>query len=209
MRMRKYPISPTEKRRNATCISQLTSLRQDGARTSCSCSSGRFALLYGTRTIVLTPRIPHNPVLLARFLVRSPSHDRYNVVDHHIPNVGVVDHPTGIIQNRIGVDTCGDRSTRENFGFNLAGDRTESTRIITVRSVLGNRSVGKAVNGLTAARRVAGSAGVDGTAAGVDVGTKAVRAVRAARDVRLTGVVGNKTGFALDKLVDSRRRAAE
>jgi len=105
----------------------------------------------GTRTIVLTPRISHNPVLLASSLVRSPPHDRYNVVDHHIPNGSVVDHPTGIIQNGVGVDTRGDRSACKNLCFNLAGDRTESTRVITVRSVLGNRSVGKAVNGLTAA----------------------------------------------------------
>ena len=124
---------------------------------------------------------------------------------HHVPDRGVVDDPTGIIQDGFRVDARGDRSPREDLGFDLVNDRAEAAREIRVRPVLGDGGVGEALNGVAAAGSITGPADVDGTATGVDVGTKSVGTVGAARNVRLASVVRDEARFGLNEFVDSSR----
>lgn len=121
---------------------------------------------------------------------------------HHIPNLGIIYDTTGVVENRLRVDTSGHGSTGIDFGLDFVHYSTKSSRKIRVGAVFCNGSVGEAVNGATVSRGVAGATRIEGTASSVNVGTKSIFAVRAAGNVRLTGIVGDEARIRLDKFLE-------
>jgi hypothetical protein len=110
---------------------------------------------------------------------------------HHIPNLGIIYDTTGVVEYRFRIDTSSHGSTGIDFGLDFVHHSSKSSRKIRVGSVFCNGSVGEAVNGATVSRSVAGATRIEGTASSVNVGAKASFAVRAAGNVRLTGIVGD------------------
>jgi len=119
----------------------------------------------------------------------------YNVIDHHIPDLCVVDNPTHISSDWFGIDAGGYRSAGVDFGLNFGNNRAESARVIRVRSVFGHRRVRERRHGVALSVPGAGSTRVDSGTRSIDMRTKPFVAVRRTRQIRLAGVVGDEAGL--------------
>jgi hypothetical protein len=157
---------------------------------------------------VFAPRVATNPILPTGFTIGAPPHDRDNVIGHHVPGRRVVDNAAGVGQERIGIDRSRDRSPGIYFGFDLVRHQAETAGKVRIGAKLGNGRIGKAWDGVTGPGAVAGATRIQGRAGQVQWWTKADRGIGAAGNVGHAGIVGDETGFVLDKVVHARRRAA-
>jgi hypothetical protein len=83
-----WPLPQTEKR---GLSAQYASLRYHLAGT-----------MYG-RPIHL-PRVAHNPILFSGLGVDIPTHNANDVIDHHVPKLGVINNTTRVINNGLRID---------------------------------------------------------------------------------------------------------
>jgi hypothetical protein len=162
----------------------------------------------GHFTPVGAPGIATDPIGRLGGLVVAPADNGDNVIDQHMPDGSIIDNATFIRQERIGIDGGRHGSARVNFRLYFGHHPRQAIGIIGVSPVLRQSGVGELLDGKTLAGGIAGATDIEGSARGIQVGTKAVGGIVTASEVGHTGLVGNKAGFLENELVDPRGRAA-
>mmetsp|Transcript_35917 Transcript_35917/g.86700 ORF Transcript_35917/g.86700 Transcript_35917/m.86700 type:complete len:268 (+) Transcript_35917:2-805(+) len=140
---------------------------------------------------VLSPAVPHDPILVA-FLVDIPPHDGNDVIHNHFSKVHSLVHPSLVTQDGIGIDPRRHGTAAVNFRFDLM-HAVEAQQI--VRAVFCDGGVGEEVDlgarpalGCKCAAR---AAGVVLGARRVDVLAESLVAIVRACEVRHACVVGD------------------
>jgi hypothetical protein len=100
----------------------------------------------------------------------------------------------GVILDEKSIDARLDWTSNVDFSHN-------GKNFIVVRTPLGHCGIRKALDGLTSRSWHAGATNIHGTAGRINVTTETFRAIRRARQVRLTGIVRNEP-VLVNKLVD-------
>ena len=93
-----------------------------------------------SKDILLTPGVSNNPVHVSRFGICFPSNNAYNVVDHHVPDLGVVHASTCVLDERFSVDTRCNGTTGVDFTLQLVNN-VRTIEQVTVGSIFGNGGI--------------------------------------------------------------------
>ena len=88
----------------------------------------------------MTPGIANNPISIARFFVGLPADNAHDVVDHHMPKLGIFDPTTRVLNDGFCIDSSGNRTTGIDLTLQLVDD-SRRIRQETVGSIFGNRRV--------------------------------------------------------------------
>ncbi len=89
---------------------------------------------------VFAPGISDNPVDISSFGVGFPSNNAHDVVDHHVPNLCVIDASTRVLDDGFRVDTRRNRTTGVDFTLQLVNN-IGAVGNVTVGTIFGNGSI--------------------------------------------------------------------
>ena len=158
-------------------------------------------------TPILSPAITDNPVFLVRFFILTPSHDRYNVIDHHMQPVGIRHDSSFVRDNGFGINSGGHGSSGVNFRLDFIGHGAKAAGKVRIGSVFRHTRIRENIQRVAIAGMIARPTRVHGRALCIDVCTKAIGGFRRAGEIGLTSIVGNKA-ILLEKFVDARMRSS-
>mmetsp|Transcript_12128 Transcript_12128/g.25678 ORF Transcript_12128/g.25678 Transcript_12128/m.25678 type:complete len:367 (-) Transcript_12128:150-1250(-) len=149
-------------------------------------------------TPVLTPAVADNPVLCSAVGIGSPSHDGDDVVGRFRVTFFAVD-PTSVFHDGFRIDCCGNRTTCVDLGHDFVNRCLLVVGVVIDEPVLGYGGIGKVIQGHTlashASKGVAGLAGVQSGAGGVDFSAEPIGGLGAAGNVGGAGVVRHVSGL--------------
>mmetsp|Transcript_5257 Transcript_5257/g.10861 ORF Transcript_5257/g.10861 Transcript_5257/m.10861 type:complete len:206 (-) Transcript_5257:266-883(-) len=128
------------------------------------------------------------------------------MVDHHVPNLCIIDTSTGVLDDGFRVDTRCNRTTGVDFTLQLVNN-IGVVGNVTVGTIFGNGSIRHNINFCAlsshSTKGIASLAGIDAAASCVYVWAKSFRRLCTASDIWLACVVWDKS-LLLNEFKDTR-----
>mmetsp|Transcript_4698 Transcript_4698/g.6337 ORF Transcript_4698/g.6337 Transcript_4698/m.6337 type:complete len:307 (+) Transcript_4698:202-1122(+) len=154
-------------------------------------------------TPVLSPRVANDPILVTTFGILAPSNDRYNVIHHLMPELGVPHNTTLIVNNWLSIDSRRNRSSSINLGLNSIHIVARNDTVLCNSRIREGCNL-DAVNVLREA--TTGTTSIKATAGSINISTETLLRISTAGDVRLARIKRNVTN-ALYKLIGTCTRS--